>query len=116
METNYSKYRGGCKKECEKLIKGNSKLILVRGYYHEPIWNTKEEHFWCVDENGNIIDPTKKQFPSGGISEFYEEFNGFVDCEECGISIPENEIVMQGRFPVCSHRCACRLVGLEDYQ
>ena len=115
MENNYKKYRGNCKEECEKLVLKNPKLKLVLGWYHEPIWNTKEEHFWCVDEKGNIHDPTRLQFPSGGISEFYEEYIGVVQCAECGKEIQEKDIIMQGRFTVCSGICALRLVGLEDF-
>lgn len=112
IETDYIKYRGKCKEMSEALIKENPELRLVRGYYYEPLWNREEQHWWCEDKFGNIIDPTAKQFPSGGITQFYREFDGTVECEECGKTINEADVIMMGRFPVCSSKCACRLVGL----
>ena len=109
---DYLKYRGKCKEMSEALAEEKG-YRLVRGYYNEPIWNTREAHWWCVDDaTGLIHDPTAKQFPSGGINEFYEEFDGYVNCEECGKRISESEITMMGMYPVCSNECACRLVGL----
>jgi len=111
-QSDYMKYRGRCKELCEALIKENPDLEIVRGYYHEPIWNTKEQHFWCKDKSGNIIDPTRKQFPSGGMPEYYEEFNGVIECSECGKRIKEEDADMAGNYPVCSQLCAYKLVGL----
>ena len=106
--------RGKCKEECEKLILEQPNLELVRGYYYEYSWGdkAKQQHWWCKDLEGNIIDPTASQFPSGGIEDFYEEFTGVVECEECGQGIKEEEAYMMGRFPVCSSECARNLVGL----
>jgi len=103
--------RGKCKELAEKLAEEKG-YRLVCGYYYEPHWSKKEQHWWCVDDQGNIHDPTKEQFPSKGIKEFYEEFNGFVECKNCGETIKEENAIMQGRFPVCSGQCALRLVGL----
>jgi formylmethanofuran dehydrogenase subunit E len=111
--SDYLKYRGKCREEAEKLAKKKG-YRLVRGYYHEPMWNEKQQHWWCVDDEGNIHDPTAKQFPSYGVKQFYEEFDGLVSCEECGKEITEDEMIMQGPYPVCSTRCAMRLVGLGD--
>ena len=111
-ETNYTKFRGKCKEFCDALILERPDLELVRGHYYEPHWSREEPHWWCVDSEGLIIDPTVKQFPSGGIKEFYTQYSGFSDCEECSKSIPEAEIIMQGRFTVCSTQCAMKLVGL----
>ena len=111
---NYKKYRGHCRETAEKLSKERG-YKLVKGFYNEPIWNIKEQHWWCVDNNGKIYDPSAKQFPSGGIEGFYEEYTGFVNCEHCGKKIAEEHIIMQGRFPVCSEKCALFLVGLGDY-
>ena len=110
--SNYLKYRGKCKILAEQLSKEKG-YELVRGYYNEPIWNTKEQHWWCVDDKGIIHDPSRKQFPSGGIAEFYERFNGYIDCKECGKSIHEDERIMIGRYAVCSDKCAGLLVGLK---
>ncbi len=112
MESDYSKYRGKCKEYCEELVKQRKDLKIVRGHYYDPIWNKNEEHWWCVDVNGCIIDPTKKQFPTCGAGT-YTEFNGMVNCEQCDKEMKEEECYMMGRYPVCSDGpCARLLVGL----
>lgn len=111
-EDDYKKYRGKCKEFCEALILERPELTMVRGHYFEVSWGRDEAHWWCVDTVGNIVDPTSKQFPNGGMEWNYTPYSGFSDCEECGKSIPEAEIVMMGRYPICSERCAKRLVGL----
>ena len=112
-ESDYIKYRGRCKEFCDELIESNPDLRLVRGYYYEPLWDREEEHWWCVDINNEIHDPTKKQYPSGGIKEFYREFDGTLECEECKKIITEDQIVSIGRYAVCSNLCAHKLVGLQ---
>ena len=109
-ETNYQKYRGKCKEFSELEIKKNPSLILVKGWYHCPIWG-KQEHWWCKDKEGEIIDPTKLQFPSAGIGD-YEEYKGILICEECGKEVKEEECIPMGRFAVCSMRCGRALVGV----
>lgn len=109
--TDYMKYRGKCKEYCEELINNNPNYRLVRGHYFCPIWNTEEPHWWCEDEEGNIIDPTKKQFDSKGIG-IYTEFNGYVNCEYCGKEVAEEDIHMMGNYPCCSYECCGRLVGV----
>jgi len=78
METDYIKYRGKCLKMCKEAIELNPELRLVRGYYYCPIWNKKEAHWWTVELDGEIYDPTKDQFPSRGMGD-YEEFNGILN-------------------------------------
>lgn len=112
-ETNYQKYRGKCKEFAKELAESsNGELEIVRGYYYEPLWNRDEPHWWCKDKNGVIHDPTKLQFPSGGMTEFYREFDGYLNCEQCGKQITESEIVPIGNYATCSKRCAMSLVGL----
>jgi len=109
----YKKYRGKCKEYCEQLIKEDPTLRMVRGYYWCPIWNTDEGHWWCVKPDGEIVDPTKLQFPSAGHGQ-YTEFDGNCECSQCGKSFKEEVgIVMgNGNYICCSNRCAMRLVGL----
>ena len=109
--SNYQKYRGKCKEFCEDLVVKDPSLKLVRGHYYCPIWNKDEPHWWCTNSVGEIVDPTAKQFPSNGHG-IYEEFDGFTNCEECGKRINESDMMLQGRYPVCSTKCACRLVGV----
>jgi len=110
-ESDYLKYRGKCKELCEAAIAIDPTLKLVRGHYFEPMWNSEEQHWWTVRSDGTIYDPSVKQFPSKG-SGIYTEFDGKVACAECGKIIWEDEMIMQGRYPVCSNKCALRLVGL----
>lgn len=110
-QTDYSKYRGKCKEYCEAAILRDPSLVLVRGRYWCPIWNTDEAHWWTKKSDGSIFDPTAKQFPSKGHGT-YTEFDGTVTCEECGRSIQEEHIVQVGNYACCSQMCACRLVGV----
>ena len=107
---NYN-LRGKCKEMAEELSLADN-YRLVRGYYYEPLWDREEHHWWCEDSDGNIIDHTKEQFPSGGIVGFYREFSGYYTCETCGCDIKEDKVIQMGNYTCCSHSCAMRLVGL----
>ena len=110
-QTNYLKYRGKCKEYSENACRENPKLKMVRGHYYCPIWNRKEQHFWCVDEKGEIHDPTKLQFPSNGLGE-YIEFDGIVECDNCVKQLPEDEARFESRYVFCSTACVMRFVGI----
>lgn len=110
-ESNYTKYRGKCKEFCEKEIEKDPSLTLVRGYFECPFWG-RQQHWWCIKPNGEIVDPTIKQFPHNGIGGTYVEFDGNCTCEQCGKVMPEEATIFVGRYPVCSNRCGMRLVGL----
>lgn len=111
LETDYTKYRGKCKEMSEALVAADPSLTLVRGHYYDADWGP-QQHWWCVAPDGTIIDPTKDQFPSKGAG-FYEPFNGWCTCEECGTEIREEDAMMAGNYPCCSYDCVCRLVGLK---
>jgi len=110
-KSNYSEYRGKCKDYVDKAVQADPTLRKVRGYYHCPMWG-KQEHWWCERPDGSIYDPTVKQFPTAGACAEYEEFDGVCTCEECGKRFKEGEGKMAGPYPVCSKKCALRLVGL----
>jgi hypothetical protein len=109
-ETDYSKYRGKCKQYVDKLIEENPKLVAVRGFYHCPVWG-KQQHWWAKDEDGKIIDPTVKQFPTKGICAEYEEFDGYFECENCGKSVHEEEAYFVEHHIYCCSRCYMKDVG-----
>lgn len=117
-EEDYRKYRGKCKEMCEELMAKDDTLTLVKGWYYEPFWSREEQHWWIKDKNGEIIDPTRRQFPSGGIKEFYREYAGVIECEQCGKAIEEDNpthqenVVNEGRFSFCSGHCACVCFGV----
>lgn len=104
--------RGKCKEMCDELIKKDPSLKLVRGHYYDPIWNSDQQHWWCVDRKGEIVDPTADQFPSGGIPEFYVEFNGVCECSECGKNILEENAKFESGYSFCSGTCYGKFVGL----
>jgi len=111
-QSDYLKYRGKCKEYSEQLVKNNPDLILVRGYYYCSVYG-KQAHWWVKDNLGNIIDPTKDQFPSKG-NGVYEEFDGIIECSECGKKITESEARFDGNghYAFCSTKCNLRFVGL----
>ncbi len=111
--SDYEKYRGKCKEFSERAVKDDPSLTLIRGHYFCPIWGTNEQHWWCRRADGSIFDPTAKQFGSKG-NGIYTEFNGLLECAECGKVITEAEIVHMGNYQVCSDLCAKRLVGLDE--
>lgn len=111
-ENDYLKYRGKCKEMCEQLVAENPSLVMVRGHYYCPIWNSREPHWWCKDGD-TIIDPTKNQFPSKGMGE-YEEFNGICECEQCGKEFKEEDGIGYGRYMFCSSNCICLCVLYES--
>ncbi len=110
-ESDYLKFRGKCKEYCEAAIKEDPTLTLVRGHYFCPIWNSNEQHWWTVKETGEIYDPTRLQFPSNGLG-IYTEFDGQVECSQCGKIIPEEEAIFASRYGFCSNQCYGRFVGI----
>lgn len=113
-QTNYQIFRGKCKTACEALQKVMPELILVRGWYNQPEWPKNAcQHWWLKTPEGVIVDPTALQFPMPHVKEFYEEFDGMCECEECGKKIHENEAQFAGRYPVCSGECYMALVGID---
>lgn len=108
----YKIYRGKCKEACEALQKVLPELRLVRGYYFDPIWNKEEPHWWLVDADGRITDPTKYQFPTAGQTSFYREFDGTIECANCGRSVLEEEASIEGNYAFCSSLCHGRFVGV----
>lgn len=108
---NYKAFRGRCKELSEAAIVEDPTLTLVRGKYFCPIWNTEEPHWWTVRLDGTINDPSKLQFPSRGQG-YYEPFDGFEPCAECGAEVAEKDFVMCGNYICCSNLCCLRLVGL----
>jgi len=107
---DYAKYRGRCREHCESAIELDPTLRLVRGYYYCLAWG-KQQHFWTVRPDGSIYDPTRFQFPCKGEG-IYEEFDGSLNCSQCGKSIKEEDAIPMGNYGVCSEACALRLVGL----
>lgn len=105
-----SELTGKCKVMSEALVAADPTLTLVRGHYYCPWWGERQ-HWWCVRPDGEIVDPTKDQFPSKGLGE-YVPFDGMVQCAECGKEMTEEEASFYGRYPFCSNRCTCVFIGV----
>jgi hypothetical protein len=109
QEKNLS-FRGKCKEMSEELIEKDPTLRLVRGYYFDALWG-RQEHWWCEDGSSNIIDPTKDQFPTKG-NGAYVEFDGIIECSQCGKTMKEEQAMFHGNYAFCCTGCACRFVGI----
>lgn len=114
IRSDYLNYRGKCKELCEDACNKDPTLILVRGHYFCPIWNTEESHWWCVKQDGTIYDPSKDQFPSKGLG-IYAPFNGKVTCAECGKELDECDARFDSNYAFCSVSCNMKFVGLGEY-
>lgn len=100
--------RGRCRELAEAACADDPTLTLVRGWYDDPIWGA-QEHWWCTRPDGTIVDPTARQFPVGGVAEWYRPFEGLYPCAECGAEVPEADLV--GGM-CCSGSCYGRMVGV----
>ena len=103
--------RGKCKEMSQELIKNDPALTLVRGWYDCPVWG-EQQHWWTVKPDGTITDPTKDQFPSGGIKEFYRPFKGVFQCAECGVDVKEENAETEGSYAFCSTKCHGKFIGV----
>ena len=54
-----------CAEATSLLIIEFPELTRVRGHYYCVVWGERE-HWWCVDPQDNIVDPTASQFPTKG--------------------------------------------------
>lgn len=110
LMADYAKYRGECKKYCERAIAEDPTLTLVRGHYYCLFWG-EQPHWWTVRADGTVFDPTAAQFPSNGQGA-YVPFNGMVECAQCGKEMPESEASFESNYAFCSGECHGRFVGV----
>lgn len=101
MSSDYELFRGKCREMSEELVYKDPTLTLTRGWYHCPMWG-KQPHWWVTDANGAIIDPTARQFPSKGHGE-YEEYDGYIECEQCGKRVHEDIAFFDGNHALCGN-------------
>jgi hypothetical protein len=78
---------GKCAEVTQQMAAANPSLRRVRGHYYCPIWGERA-HWWLVDRDGKIIDPTAAQFPSKGNGTYVEWQEGEKEpsgkCYNCG--------------------------------
>ena len=91
---------GQCQRVVAEMKKAFPELKIVSGWYHCCFWGERQ-HWWLVDEDGSIVDPTVSQFPSKGMGD-YEPYDGRPlptgKCMNCG------DYIYTGR-DVCSDSC-----------
>lgn len=110
VTSDYMTYRGKCKELAEQAVRDNPVLVLVRGYYHCPLWG-KQAHWWCKSLDGTVVDLSVRQFPTKGAGAEYEEFDGSVECEYCSKSVPEDKLYRVDQHAYCSYECYGHDVG-----
>ena len=103
--------RGKCKDKATAAAAEDPSLRLVRGWYIDPDWG-EQEHWWCEREDGEIVDPTVEQFPSGHIPGLrsYREYIGIYPCPGCGIDVHEDSPNRSSGF--CCGACYGATVGM----
>jgi hypothetical protein len=107
---DYLRYRGKCREMSEALVAADPTLTLVRGHYHDLLWG-EQPHWWTKKPDGTIVDPTKDQFPSKG-NGTYIEFDGTIECSNCGKEMKEEDADIEGNYAFCSYECHGRFVGV----
>jgi hypothetical protein len=98
---------GACRRASDEIRAEFPELCEVRGHVF-CVWG-KRGHVWCIDPDGNIVDPTRVQFP--GPIEYEPWKPGDVVCvgrcmncgDEIWSSVPDLETVQTER--VCSDAC-----------
>ena len=92
-----------CRYQCLEFSKKFAEkfgLKVVPGFYE--INDYPHEHWWCVDDNGQVIDPTATQFSKGGTYSPHSEGKHKARigaCPECGTDLFEGD----GDF--CGEEC-----------
>jgi hypothetical protein len=106
INTNRDKYsQNGCAEMTLDICEEFPSLTRVRGHYICDIWG-KWTHWWVIDENGEIIDPTVDQFPSKGLGTYIPNVEGTAEpvgkCINCGEYIFEAK---SKSLSFCSKNC-----------
>ena len=76
-------------------------LRQVSGFYFDALWG-RRTHWWLQTQDGQVVDPTARQFPTKGSGEYQE----VVDtseiptgvCKHCGCDVYNHDTF-------CSERC-----------
>lgn len=54
--------RGKCKEATDKMISKFPELRQIRGHVRHILSEKLSPHWWCIDQDNNIVDPTAAQF------------------------------------------------------
>ncbi len=93
---------GHCDKATQEMVSVFPELRRVRGHYYCMVWGERQ-HWWLVTADGEIVDPTAAQFPSGGHGVYEPWVEG---TEEPSGRCPNCSGYVYGGGTVCSDVCA----------
>lgn len=99
---------GKCAEYTKAMLEAFPELRRVRGHYYDMMWGERG-HWWLVDPDGNIVDPTAEQFPTKG-GGHYEEWNES-DTEPTGRCMNCGDLCYSPRFNACSDECDAELMA-----
>lgn len=97
---------GRCVDLTNAMVERFPELKKVRGHYYCPV-RGERAHWWLVTPAGELVDPTKAQFPSNGGGKYVEWEEGAEEpigkCANCGEYSYESQ---GGNDTVCGDACA----------
>lgn len=98
--------RGMCYSASSSMMKEFPELKLIRGYV--TCDQGVPAHWWCVDVDGNIVDPTAAQFTNIVLYEEYQEGMEVQigKCMNCGWEIYDTTMNSKKSTSVCSNECS----------
>jgi hypothetical protein len=78
---------GTCQEVTEAMQAAFPELTRVRGHYFCWAWGERA-HWWLIDADGQVVDPTAAQFPSRGLGHYEPWIEGTPEptgnCANCG--------------------------------
>jgi len=99
---------GNCKSACYEIQDEFPELEVVAGWAITQS-HGKQEHFWCVDVEGEIVDPTHDQWGEEILE--YIVWNpgdevAVGKCQDCGVTIYKKVDTLDGiRETFCDEKC-----------
>lgn len=94
-----------CAQATALMVKEFPELKRVGGYFYHPHTTLPIQHWWCVTEYGDIVDPTYRQFGVRGAIDkvHYDQMDPLPTgrCLECG-SLTFNQ---EGMTSFCNKDC-----------
>lgn len=107
IKDNVTKTYGQCAEVTQQMADAFPELTRVRGHYYCIVWGERA-HWWLVDSDGTIVDPTADQFPTKGTGHYEPWVEGSAEptgmCPNCG------EYCYDGDY-LCSKDCEVAYVA-----
>lgn len=90
-----------CREVSEAMANAFPELTRVCGHYVAPI-DGMRPHWWLIDADKRVIDPTRHQFQSEGAGEYVQlEKPPIARCQNCGEPFFDD-----ASYPFCCDACA----------